>query len=105
MQVFADLEQTQLEQAQAEQPAKEAPKPVEDEKPVVITPATAEKTVSEGGHHGGGNKTSLAKAWAKALHIAGNDEAGSKRHAKHELAQRERPKNERNKKVAEARVG
>jgi hypothetical protein len=105
MPAFADVEQTQLEQARAEQPAQEPPKPVEDEKPL-STPAPVAKTDSESEHHGGGNKVSLAKAWAKALHIAVNDEAGGKRHAKRERqALHEKPKSERNKKVAEARVG
>jgi hypothetical protein len=106
MQAFVDLEQAQLRLAQAEQPAQEPPKPVEDEKPIIATPGPAAKTDSESEHHGGGNKVSLAKAWAKALHLAGNDEAGSKHHVKRDgQALREKPKSEHNKKVAEARVG
>jgi hypothetical protein len=106
MQAFADLEQAQLQQAQAEQPAQEPPKPVEDEKPIITTPGPAAKADSEIEHHGAGNKVSLAKAWARALHIAGSDETDSKRHAKRDgQALREKPKSERNKKVAEARVG
>ncbi len=106
MPAFADLEQMQLEQAQADQPAQDPPKPVEDEKPIITTPDPAAKADSESEHHGGGNKVSLAKAWAKALHIAGSDEAGNKRHAKRDgQALREKPKSERNKKVADARVG
>ena len=106
MPAFADLEQMQLEQAQADQPAQDPPKPVEDEKPIITTPDPAAKADSESEHHGGGNKVSLAKAWAKALHIAGSDEAGNKRHAKRDgQALREKPKSERNKKVLEARVG
>jgi Transglycosylase SLT domain len=106
MPAFADLEQMQLEQAQADQPAQDPPKPVEDEKPIITTPGPAARTDSESEHHGGGNKISLAKAWAKALHIAGSDEAGNKRHAKRDgQALREKPKSERNKRVADARVG
>jgi hypothetical protein len=106
MPAFADLEQSQLEQAQAEQPAQEPPNLVEDEKPVSTTTTPTAKTDSESEHHGGGNKVSLAKAWAKALHIADRDEAGSKRHVKRDgQAPREKSKSERNKKVAEARVG
>jgi hypothetical protein len=105
MPAFAYLEQTQLEQAQAEQPAQVPPKPVEDEKPIATTPSPVAKIDSEGEHHAGG-KVSLAKAWAKALHIAGGDEAGSKHHAKHDRqALHEKPRNERNKKAAESRVG
>jgi len=106
MQAFADLEQAQLQQAQAEQPAQDPPKPIEDEKPIITTPGPAAKADSESEHHGGANKVSLAKAWAKALHIAGSDETDSKRHAKRDgQALREKPKSERNKKVLEARVG
>jgi len=106
MPAFADLEQMQLEQAQADQPAQDPPKPVEDEKPIITAPDPAAKADSESEHHGGSNKVSLAKAWAKALHIAGSDETGNKRHAKRDgQALREKSKSERNKKVADARVG
>ena len=97
MPAYANLEQTQLEQAQAEQPEQTPPKPVEDEKPIPAPPPA--KADSESEHHALGSKIPLAKAWAKALHIAGSDEAAGKRHALHE-----KPKVERNKRVADARV-
>jgi Transglycosylase SLT domain len=104
MPAFADLEQTQLVQAQAE-PTQPLPKPVEDEKPIAATAPPA-KTDGESERRGGVSKVSVAKAWAKALHIAGSDDNGIKRRAKHEReAQHERPKGERNKKLAESRVG
>ena len=108
MPAYADLEQTQLEQAQAGQPAETPPKPVEDEKPIAVTATAKSATKSDGEseHHSGSSKASLAKAWAKALHIAVSDDNGTKRHAKHEReAQHERPKSEHNRKLAEARVG
>jgi hypothetical protein len=101
MPAYADLEQTQLQQAQAEQPEQTPPKPVEDEKPIAASPAA--KADSESEHHASGSKASLAKAWAKAPHIAGGDEAAGKRHAQRQ-ALHEKPKVERNKRVADARV-
>jgi hypothetical protein len=103
MPAYADLEQTQLAQAQAEQPEQTPPKPVEDEKPIPAPPVA--KADSESEHHGSASKVSVAKAGAKALHVAGGDEAVSKRRALHEhQALREKPKVEHNKRVADARV-
>jgi hypothetical protein len=101
MPAYADLEQTQLEQAQVEQPEQTPPKTVEDEKPIATPPPA--KADGESEHHGSGSKVTLAKAWVKALHVAGGNEAAGKRHAQRQ-AQHEKPKVERNKRVADARV-
>jgi hypothetical protein len=99
---FADLEQAQFEQAQAEQPAQEPPKPVEDEKPIVTAPVPAAKAESESEHRGTASKVPLA---IRALRIAVSDEGSNRHHAKRSgQALREKPKSERNRKVADAGV-
>ena len=101
---FADLEQTQLQQLQAGQPAQAPAKPVEDE---TKTPTPdAAKTNNSAERHGGDKKVSLAKAWAKALHIADRDDLSAHRHhARHERqAIHEHAKGGRMKRLADAQL-
>jgi hypothetical protein len=105
MPAFADLEQTQLQLLQGEQPAQAPAKPVEDET-ATVTPHAA-KTNSGAERHGADKKVSLAKAWAKALHIADRgDPPAGRHHARHERqASHEHAKGGRMKRLAEAQLG
>jgi hypothetical protein len=105
MPAFADLEQTQLQQLQAEQPSLPPAKPIEDE----TASATPEAAKANNGaeRHGGDKKVSLAKAWAKALHVADRDDSSAGRHhaRRERQASHEHPKGGRMKRLAEAQLG
>jgi Transglycosylase SLT domain len=105
MPAFADLEQTQLQRLQAEQPAQAPAKPVEDGT-ATATPDAA-KANSSAEQHDRDKKVSLAKAWAKALHIADRDDLSAGRHhARHERqAAHEHAKGGRMKRLADAELG